>query len=734
MNKYKVWKKAATAGLSVLLGVTMAVPAIPVVAEEKKNADKMEIKEKAASKEETVYVNADASGAVDHITVSDWLKNAGSIGALKDFSTLSDITNIKGEETYKTAGNQLIWNTDEKDIYYQGKTDKELPISMKITYKLDGKQTEPKDMVGKSGKMEMNIHFENHEKKSVIINGRKEEICVPFTMITGVILPTEHFKNVNVDHGKILSDADKDIVAGIAFPGLKKSLGLSKEIASNFDLPESIKITADVEDFEMGATFTAASSDLLSKLELGSFSENDSLKDSLQELKDSSKKLVSGTNDLDKGIQTLKNKSKEFTSGIDTLTNGLDSFESGAKELKNGVKTYTDGADKLSDGVIEYVKGAGTLADGVKSYTSGADQLADGVNQLAKAVGTLPNQLKDMANGIKSVKTGTDTLVDSTEKVKAGMTSVNAGIDTVHSTLTQVQTGMSGLTGSVSEAAKGIQTSLAADQELLKILEALPDDQKAASANAIAALKKNIATQKQVLTGLNEAANGSTLSKASEAIDALVKTTGTNGELKAGASAVESGLGQVIAGEKTLKNGVDQLNAGAGKLTDVKIDDSMPSAVAKLQAGAKSLKMNGTKLNKGADSIKASGKELQLGAKTLKAGSSKLNSGSNSLAAAAIKLETGGNKLAGGTSQLSSGIDQLSTGSGDLKSGMKKFDKEGIQKLYDTIEDNLNKVMDRLEAMTDAGSDYNSFSGISDNMNGTVKFVIETAEIKREED
>ena len=97
------------------------------------------------SKQETVYVNTDAAGQVKDVVVSDWLKNSGINGTVKDVSDLTDIENVKGDEKFTQSGDSLTWNTGDKDIYYQGKTDKELPVSMNITYKLDGKETAPKD-------------------------------------------------------------------------------------------------------------------------------------------------------------------------------------------------------------------------------------------------------------------------------------------------------------------------------------------------------------------------------------------------------------------------------------------------------------------------------------------------------------------------------------------------------------------------------------------------------------
>ena len=133
MNKNRKIKRGLTTSLAV--GMSVMMGAVPVFAAgTSSDAD-------AVYKEETVYVNADATGTIDEVTVSNWLKNSGSVsGSLTDASTLKDIKNVKGDETFKASGDTLTWNTDGEDIYYQGTTDQNLPVSVKLTYYLDGKE------------------------------------------------------------------------------------------------------------------------------------------------------------------------------------------------------------------------------------------------------------------------------------------------------------------------------------------------------------------------------------------------------------------------------------------------------------------------------------------------------------------------------------------------------------------------------------------------------------------
>ena len=117
MNRNR--KKAV--GASVAVGMRMVMGVSPVLAA---NTD--------ISKEETVYVNANADGSEDQITVSNWLKNAGTEKNLKDESELKDIKNVKGDEEFTQSGNELTWQTAGEDIFYQGTAAKEPPVSVRF--------------------------------------------------------------------------------------------------------------------------------------------------------------------------------------------------------------------------------------------------------------------------------------------------------------------------------------------------------------------------------------------------------------------------------------------------------------------------------------------------------------------------------------------------------------------------------------------------------------------------
>jgi AraC-like DNA-binding protein len=316
MNRNRKLRKQMMSGLAV--GMAAVMGAAPVYAATGEDA--------AVSKEETVYVNANADGSEDQITVSNWLKNAGTEKNLKDESELKDIKNVKGDEEFTQSGNELTWQTDGEDIYYQGTTTKEPPVSVKFTYYLDGKEIKPDDLAGKSGKLKIKVDYTNNTKTTVDINGKKETMYTPFVLMTGMILPQDTFSNVKIDNGKVISDGSRNIVIGFGMPGLQESLGLNSDSLedlvsgdSDFELPESLEITADVENFSLDSTFTVALDDVLDTIDTDNITGYDDLKDALSDLEDAAMELVDGSKALSDGVDTLKDSYKELDDGIGTL-------------------------------------------------------------------------------------------------------------------------------------------------------------------------------------------------------------------------------------------------------------------------------------------------------------------------------------------------------------------------------------------------------------------------------
>lgn len=228
-----------------------------------------------ADKSETVYVKADASGTIHEIKVQTDLKNNGTSKEIKDFSTLKDIKNTKGNESFtQSPDGTITWENKGEDIHYEGTSTEELPVNVKISYTLDGKSIQPEDLSGKSGKLGIRFDYKNTTEENVTINGEEMTSPVPFAVISAMILPEDTASNIQVTNGKIFTMNDQSVVVGYACPGLKDSLKLTDyEPTEDISIPESVEVTADVTDFEMDFTATVVSSGLFEDLEEDSFDD-----------------------------------------------------------------------------------------------------------------------------------------------------------------------------------------------------------------------------------------------------------------------------------------------------------------------------------------------------------------------------------------------------------------------------------------------------------------------------
>ena len=624
------------------------------------------------SKDESVYVNADESGATTKITVSNWLKNAGINGTINDESDLKDIQNVKGDEAFTQNGDDVQWSAGSNDIYYQGTTDKELPVGVEIKYELDGKEIAAKDLLGQSGKLKITVSYTNKSKSTQTINGEKQEMYTPFVMATGIILPDDKFSNVEVDDGKIINEGSNNIVVGFGMPGMAESLDLDEDAADK--LPEGFTVTADVTDFSIGNTITFASPSILSDLELDDIDDLDDLENKLEKLVDSSEDLVDG--------------SKKLSNKMGELEDKFDDYQDGEKSLNKGIKDLVNGGTTLKKGVKDYTNGVDTLAKGTQSYVNGAKQITDGNQKLYEAVKDMPSSYKEFSDGLQAYTKGVDTLADAktSKQLTDGADAVTAGIGTLNENLGKLESSYD----NYKLLADGLKAQ--ADQ--------ISDPTQ----------KATILAYVQKLEELYQGQKAS--------VGALVSATNNESTLKSGASQVASGIKKVMTGAQTLSGNSATLRSADQKLTSSIA--TLTASVKKLSEGSKTLSSNDRKLLAGA-------KKILKASKSVKSGSDKLINGAN-------KLKKGSNKLHKATGKVSDGIGKLSDGADDLYEGMDKFDQKGIQKLNNVYEDDIKTLKTRLEKLTDMSKDYTNFSGLSKGMDGKVKFVIETAEVKKDDE
>ena len=321
--------------------------------------------EERASKEETVYVIAGADGKQQSVIVSDWLKNPNKETSLQDVSDLTDIENVKGDETWTANGTSLTWDAQGNDIYYQGKSETELPVTMNISYQLDGKDIAPAELAGKSGKVTIRFDYENHCTTTATVDGKEETLYVPFAALTGMLLDNERFTNIEVTNGRVVNDGSHTVVVGIAFPGLQDDLNIERD---TLELPDYVEVSADVTDFALDTTLTLATNSVFSALQDSDFETVDDLKASFAKLTDAMQQLLDGSSELYEGLETLLEKSQTLVDGVGTLNNG-------AAALKTGAGSLNAGAAELANGMQTLNGGLSTLSGQSAALNAGAQQV-----------------------------------------------------------------------------------------------------------------------------------------------------------------------------------------------------------------------------------------------------------------------------------------------------------------------------------------------------------------------
>ena len=724
-------------------------------------------------KEESVYVKADAGGRADKATVTEWIKNPEN-GEFLDVSGLKEIKNIKGEEEYvKGKGKDLKWRSEGNDIYYQGTTEEALPVDVNISYKLDGKPVKAEELSGKDGKVEIHIDYENHAKQSVEIGGEDVEMYTPFTMVTAMMLPTDEYTNVTVDNGKIMSDADKNIVIGLGFPGLTENLKLED---TDVDIPESITITADVKSASVGPTVTVASAELMNEFDLSDVEDFDSLEDSVRELEDASAKLADGSNEAADGSKALADGTKEAADGSKELAEGSEEAAAGAEGLEEGTKSAAKGAQELAAGTK-------SAAEGAKEVEAGSKALEAGVNELNNKSGELACGMDHLAAGVKDYTNGVSSLADGSKNLKDGADSLRSNAEMLAGSLAQISNTMdqmvnSGGTVSAAESYGAAANALAAANNTLAGAGGSGECVVTGTSEAAAAIAGMVegvdAAQIQaVIDGyvgavpvgrsdasaqiayamaeITEAQNSLYAAQNAEAdVQAAVRTKEEQlKQLAAGLQSASAGAAALTKGAEELSNGIGAVSAGADQLAGRNKEltggvDQLAAGVPGLTAGVGELAQGASRLSKGAGALSAGNQELAAGAGALLAGNQQLLTGADALSAGNQKLAEGAGALAVGSRKLSQGAAALSAGSQGLAAGagaladgnqqlakgMAEFKSSGIDKLADVFDQDIRTVRARIDTMSELGKNYKSFAGIKEGMDGSTKFIIETEGVK----
>ena len=502
------------------------------------------------SKSETVYAVMNGDGSIKSTTVSEHLYSASGLANVTDKTTLTDIQNTESSAEFTQNGEELVWNTEDTDVYYKGNTDKALPIDVKVTYALDGQEAALEDIIGKSGHLTVTVNLKNNETDTVNVNGKDRTIVTPLITAVGVILGGDA-SNMTAEHGMIESAAKSSVAAFVTLPGVKDSLSglLPDEVNSIEDyLQDTVTVEADVEDFTCPQVMVACAT---STAALGTSNVFD----------------LSSINDLTDGINQLNDAMSQLMDGASQLVDGTSQLAGGVLALLDGANTLNNGAAALDDGLGQLTNGLDTLSANNAALNAGAQQVADGVlasaNKTLKEGGLIDEDMtwsnyeavidniltmndKTLAAGrrkiVRTIWEQAPSFKDSQLDLALYLSATKTNHDLEAALKLMQNFDASMLTGAL-EMVTNADAKNTAKAELKYQVE---NSQDMAD---VRALKTSLSQIQFFVSSVNQYTAG-------------VQTAAD------GAHSAKDGSAQLAAGTKTLYDGVNTLNTGAGQLND----------------------------------------------------------------------------------------------------------------------------------------------------------------------
>lgn len=732
---------------SVLLSAVMAGSMMPVTVFAQSND------ENPTEKTETVYSVLNSDGSISDTIVSSWLHDEDGINNIKETLNLTDVKNIKSNEKPSKDGNTYTWNAKGNDVYYEGTATKQLPVSVKIRYELDGQEMSAKDMEGKSGHLKLTISFTNNYSEVKNING-KSIVIHPSYLAGGMLnMSTGKFSNVKCESGKIVNDGTNEMLAFANIPGLNetlKSAGLDK-VNNQLGISDDVTVEADVNDFDLGSIMVGMTNEIDLASELGEIGSVSELTDGIDQLIEADDQLIDGSKQLYDGTTQLKEQAAPLTGSSDQvrqLSAGAIQLNDGVKALQTGISQYTAGASAINAGVNQLYgipQGAAAISSGMNTKGKSGFSMVEASSTLRKGL----DQLNSVATGIsaesyykslmKNVETAQDGVTQLQNKVLAPTKTELGNLSTVLGKASSSLGELSTLVGQLSSVEEAIETDQAtvsknnekvtANNNKIESVNESVNETKTKLQSAIESLKaardtleasgteekpvdtsdldNKIASLETAYNNIGNVDDMQKLDDLTEFNKQLENMPALLGTLK---GTIKTVNGYKESADESVGKLEGYLNTASEKLASMKtlLDDSkgdmekMQAMIPELQGKIDKLDQLANGVDAGVQSVNENiGKlssQSQAAVDTLKAGTTQLTSNNATLNGGASALSDATGTLAGqsGTfNEMADGLDTLGKAFETLNSGAKQ--------LYEGNEQFKSEGLDQLKEKVDLG-------------------------------
>lgn len=727
---------------SVVLSAVMAGSMMPVTVFAQNND------ENPTEKTETVYSVLNSDGSISDTIVSSWLHDEDGINNIKETLNLTDVKNIKSNEKPSKDGNTYTWNAKGNDVYYEGTATKQLPVSVKLRYELDGQEMSAKDMEGKSGHLKLTISFTNNYSEVKNING-KSIVIHPSYLAGGMLnMSTGNFTNVKCESGKIVNDGTNEMLAFANIPGLNetlKSAGLDK-VNNQLGISDDVTVEADVNNFDLGSIMVGMTNEIDLASELGDIGSVSELTDGIDQLMEADDQLIDGSKQLYDGTTQLKEQAAPLTGSSDQvrqLSSGAIQLNDGVKALQTGISQYTAGASAINEGVNQLYgipqntqliqQNVNTnLVGGLEDLTANLNAVKMGINQkmetpdmdkLGKQLDSalvVINELDTILQRDSGIINQMDTALQSVQSIIDNLPVLQKELETAETEVMQAQQkNMEAYNANEQTIAKAQSNLNDAKSQLKASIQSSID----ALNTAKSALKASAVTTQQDENGNTVTVQGnvdtSAIDKQIDALNAqmasidnienvgdLTSFTDMTGSFEK-LNATLKGLNDSV---KTVSETVSKSKDAIGQLQ--KDVNTSKEDIGKLQAAMdeldfESLSSAKEEINGYMDGLIEGSKKLTAGAKAL---NGKLETLTEASKAGIDKTKAGTTQLTSNNATLNGGASALSDATGTLAGQSGTFNEmadglDTLGKAFETLNDGAKQLYEGNEQFKSEGLD-----------------------------